>query len=201
MNKKLRMLTGIVFCGGKSSRMGSDKGLLQKGSITWAESAFQKLQCLSIKVIISINENQKEPYSRIFPEELLVTDSAFPVWNFEGPLRGLLSVHRHFPETDLFVLACDMTDISIQILNNLKSAYLQNRSIYDYFTYVNKGYTQPMCAIYSGQQLHQIHKALFDQPLVRFSLKNILSSGKTLAFQVQESETSLFSNYNEPLAG
>jgi hypothetical protein len=58
-----------------------------------------------------------------------------------------------------------------------------------------------MCAIYSGQQLHQIHKALFDQPLVRFSLKNILSSGKTLAFQVQESETSLFSNYNEPLAG
>lgn len=34
-------MTGIILCGGKSSRMGSDKGLLSTSGITWAETACQ----------------------------------------------------------------------------------------------------------------------------------------------------------------
>lgn len=119
--------------------MGSDKGLLQKGAITWTELAFQKLQRIGINVIVSINETQKETYSRIFPGEYLIADSKFTVPDFEGPLRGLLSVHLHLAKNDLFVLAYDMTDISIPVLYKLKNTYLQNKSGYDYFTYVNQG--------------------------------------------------------------
>ncbi|MDQ2719895.1 MAG: NTP transferase domain-containing protein [Bacteroidota bacterium] len=193
------MLTGVVFCGGKSSRMGSDKGLLQKGLTTWAELAFQKLQCLGLKVVISINETQKETYSRVFTEELLVVDRPSSVFNCEGPLRGLLSVHQQLPESELFVLACDMTDISIAVLYKLKNIYRLNQFTHDNFTYINQGESEPMCAIYSWQKLHEINRSALDHQLVRFSLKYILSKGKTLIVKAEISESASFFNYNEKL--
>jgi len=191
------MLTGVVFCGGKSSRMGSDKGLLQKGKVTWAELAFQKLQWLGIKVIISVNETQQETYGNIFSNNVLMVDKPTSVFNFEGPLKGLLSVHEQLPERDLFILACDMTDISIPLLFKLKDTFITNRLKYDYFTYINQGDYEPMCAIYCSRKLHEIYKDALDHLLPAFSMKYILSNGQTLGIPIDKSETALFCNYNQ----
>ena len=51
-------LIGVVLCGGKSSRMGSDKGLLKLNDKTWAELAVKKMEQLRIPVYVSINETQ-----------------------------------------------------------------------------------------------------------------------------------------------
>lgn len=194
------MLTGVVFCGGRSTRMGSDKGLLQKGHVTWAELAFQKLQCLGIKVIISVNETQQETYGHIFSRKLLMVDKPTSIFNFGGPLKGLLSVHQQLPERDLFILACDMTDISVPLLYKLKQTFIINRLKYDYFTYVNEGIYEPMCAIYSSRKLHEINKEALDHRLPEFSMKYILFNGETLGIRADKSETALFSNYNEKIS-
>jgi len=193
------MLTGIVFCGGKSLRMGRDKGLLKKGPITWAESAFQKLECLSIKVMISVNETQLETYRHIFPEEFLVIDKPSSVFNVEGPLKGLLSVHQQLPQSDLFIFACDMTDISIPLLWKLKKAFLVDQLNYDHFTYINEGNYEPMCAIYSSRKLDEINKAALNHQLKVFNMKQILFTGKTLGIPVDKSEAAFFTNYNEKI--
>ena len=193
------MLTGIVFCGGKSLRMGRDKGLLKKGSITWAESAFQKLACLGIKVMISVNEAQPETYRHIFPEKFLIIDKPSSVFNVEGPLKGLLSVHQQLPQSDLFILACDMTDMSIPLLWKLKNAFTIGRLNYDHFAYTNQGNYEPMCAIYGSQKLDEINKPALNHQLEVFSMKHILSTGKTLEIPVHKSEAAFFTNYNEKI--
>jgi len=47
-------MLGIILCGGESSRMGTDKGLLIKDQKTWTRATFEKLELLSIPVKISI---------------------------------------------------------------------------------------------------------------------------------------------------
>src|SRR5690242_8968693 len=192
------MLTGIVFCGGKSLRMGRDKGLLKKGPITWAESTFQKLECLGIQVMLSVNETQQETYRQIFPKEFLIIDKPF-VFNVEGPLKGLLSVHQRLPQSDLFIVACDMTDISIPLLWKLKNAFLVDQLNYDHFTYTNQGNYEPMCAIYGSHKLDEINKTVLNRQLEVFSMKQILSMGKTLGIPVDKSEAAFFTNYNEKI--
>lgn len=191
------MLTGVVFCGGKSLRMGSDKGLLRKGHITWAQLAFQKLECLGIKVVISVNEYQQETYRHIFPHELLMIDMPAPGFNFEGPLKGLLSTHQQLRGSDLFILACDMTDISVPLLFRLKEAFIIHGSNYDYFAYTNQQNYEPMCAIYSSRKLDEINEAAIRHRLQRFSMKSVLLNGKAFGIPIDKSEAAFFTNYNE----
>jgi molybdenum cofactor guanylyltransferase len=51
-------MLGIVLCGGQSSRMGTDKGLMVNEARTWAQTAVDKLTTLLIPVKISVNEKQ-----------------------------------------------------------------------------------------------------------------------------------------------
>ncbi len=65
-------MTGVILCGGKSTRMGSDKGLMQYQSITWAELAINKLAELNVPVVLSVNEQQYQLYSGRFLKSIIV---------------------------------------------------------------------------------------------------------------------------------
>src|SRR4051812_40032097 len=114
-------MLGLVMCGGKSSRMGNDKGLLKSDSGTWAQSAAGKLAELNIPVKVSVNKDQHAGYTSLFSPGDLITDD--PSLLLKGPLAGVLSSHLQFPSQDLFVLACDMPLMKIAILHQLFNLY------------------------------------------------------------------------------
>jgi len=186
-------MMGVVFCGGKSTRMGKDKGLILSNVKTWAEIALEKLESLSIPVCISINSSQKEEYQQIFEVDRLIED-CFPL---EGPLCGLLSVHNSFPYHDLVILACDMIDISPSLINRLLNELREHEGEHDFFVFENEGHIEPLLGVYTREGLQKLSDLYTLGLLEKYSMKQVLESGNTLNILVKtDVEKSQFKNYN-----
>ena len=187
-------MTGIVLCGGQSIRMGTDKGLLKHEGLTWTELAQSKLSSLKIPVIISVNEQQQAEYTRIFSSETIITDRTD--LNIKGPLLGLLSCHLQFPKEDLFVLACDLIDMTTALLHRLYNQYLENKG--EAYVFTTEGKLQPLCGIYAASGLKKIHALYVRQELIKFSMMHVLEQLQINTVQVESDEISFFANYNTP---
>src|SRR6188474_498182 len=114
-------MLGVVLCGGQSSRMGSDKGLLVLNNKTWTQKAIDTLSNFQIPIVISVNKNQYHDYSLIFPADTLIPDD--PTLQLHGPLCGLLSVNLKYPEEDLLIVACDMPLMDTEFIKQLLTKY------------------------------------------------------------------------------
>ena len=156
----MQNLIGIVLCGGESKRMGKDKGLLVKDNTPWAVLIAEKLRSIGLDVAVSINEKQQEAYSAIFPETPLVVDQL----SIEGPLNGLLSIHRNYPDKDILLMACDMIDMDKATLQTLIKSYA-NHPYHEYYVYQLNGFTQPFCAVYTAKGLANVYKAFEENRL------------------------------------
>jgi len=188
------MLTGIVLCGGQSSRMGTDKALLPHVSGSWAQLAATKLSTLSIPVVLSVNPSQYAIYQKIYSTYTLVKDD--PALQVGGPLHGVLSVHVQYPESDLFVLACDMINMQEEVLKELYHQYQQaNKEAY---TFHNQEGAEPLCAIYTAKGLQKIYALYNRQQLQRHSLKYVLEQLDTQSAAIPPEWIAGFANFNSP---
>jgi molybdopterin-guanine dinucleotide biosynthesis protein A len=174
-------LMGVILCGGNSSRMGHDKGLIRKEGLPWARHMADKLAPFFIPVVFSINAAQAGSYSFYLPAAQLVTDSL----DIPGPLNGLLSVHQQFPGKDLLLLACDMPDMDHATIFQLISVY-RACGPFEYYAYQEGAFFQPFCAIYTSAGLKG--------DMRETSLQGVLRQGRTNALTV--SRSAAFKNYN-----
>jgi molybdopterin-guanine dinucleotide biosynthesis protein A len=188
-------MIGLVLCGGQSSRMGKDKGLLLHEQQTWVQQAYTLLRELNIPVFISVNTLQQEVYASQFPSLQLITDnSAVPV---KGPLLGLLSAHAQYPDEDIFLLACDMLLMKKNILQKLQTVSVEYTEK-DAFVFQNEEQKEPLCAIYTAAALKKISNTALIHQLPRFSIHYILEQMNVQYVQVEENEKKSFENFNTP---
>ena len=186
MNNKL---LGVVLCGGKSRRMGSDKGLLMKDGKAWAVIVADKITELGLSVVISVNPTQQESYEKIFPDTPLIVDNL----EIEGPLEGLLTVYKNFPDRDILLLACDLIDIDTNTLEILLKTY-QHEPGYDFYAYKHESFSQTFGAIYTSQGLTEIYTKFRQKQLKKYSLHNRFDEGKTKYIDLNN--PAAFTNYN-----
>ena len=185
-------MLGVVLCGGQSSRMGSDKGLLKLESITWAQAAANKLGALSLPVLVSVNNNQFNDYNKLFPAHQLVTDTT--LLQLKGPLLGVLSAHLHKTTEDLLILACDLPLMEISILNELISMYEQQQA--EAYIFTNDNEPEPLCGIYTARGLAQIVSLYNNDQLTRHSMKFILGHLSTYYKPMSDEQKKYFRNFN-----
>lgn len=186
-------MTGVVLCGGQSTRMGTDKGLLKSHANTWAEAAVNKLKALSIDIRISVNTKQFTDYLNVFPVEILITDN--DSLKIKGPLCGIISVHIQHPSQDLLVLACDMPLIETEILEELLTYYRLHPDA-DAFVFTNDSEPEPLCGIYKAKGLTHIHHLYKTDQLPKHSMKNVIESISTFLIPLPPDKKKFFSNFN-----
>ena len=183
-------LLGVVLCGGQSTRMGRDKGLIPIQDTVWARYVATKFEALQVPVVVSVNPAQLDEYSRLFPSEHLVVDKVPAV---EGPLQGLLSVHQQYPDYDLLLIACDMIDLEEATLAFLLAAY-ESEEPFDFYAFMSGDFYEPFCAIYKAAGLKAVKEKVASGALDNFSLMNVLRSGNTRGLPLLDSNS--FRNYN-----
>lgn len=194
--EKGEKIIGVVLCGGRSSRMGTDKGLIVSNGKTWAQIVCEKLLFLRIPTFLSINNKQTAAYSAIFDvNDLIVDDIEIP-----GPLGGILSVHHKYPETDLLILACDMQEVSLKILQQLVDQYLLKNANFENFAFIHakNEYLEPMPGIYAAKHLKKIAQLVLNKTLPKYSLKYVLMCGKTYEIPLDIASGNSFKNFNFP---
>ncbi|MDC6364667.1 MULTISPECIES: NTP transferase domain-containing protein [Flavobacteriaceae] len=107
-------LYGLVLAGGKSTRMGSDKGLLTYHGVPQQEYLYQLLDGLCDVVFLSVREEQKVT----IPEHYKTIDDRN---EYRGPFNGILSAHAEFPDVAWLVLACDLPLLDQKTLTQMVS--------------------------------------------------------------------------------
>ncbi len=186
-------MIGVILCGGQSTRMGTDKGLLKLHANTWAQTAVDKLADLQLPVVISVNKNQYEDYAAIFSPGQLITDN--DSLQIKGPLGGLLSVHIQHPAEDFLLLACDMPLMETELLKELVNNYQQQTNA-DAFVYTNDGEPEPLCGIYKASGLAHILQLYQSNQLPKHSMKYMLEHINTYSIPLADDKKKSFRNFN-----
>ncbi len=186
-------MLGIILCGGKSLRMGADKGLMNYKDKIWAESAAEKLSTLGISSVFSVNSTQQQTYGAYFGKEKLVVDQ--PNLRINGPLLGVLSAHLLNEEEDLFLLACDLILMDSRLLKLLFSSSITDDA-FDVYIFTKKGQQEPLCGIYKSQGLKKIMDMLRSTGLEKHSMKFILSKLHVCETILDEKDYQYFMNFN-----
>lgn len=97
----LSILNGLVLAGGKSTRMGKDKGQISYHGIPQSTYLYNLLKNICDNTFLSIREDQQNQYDDTF--NVIVDQNLF-----RGPFNGLSSAHKLDPKAAWLVVACDL---------------------------------------------------------------------------------------------
>jgi len=99
---------GCVLIGGRSSRMGTPKHLIEQEGRTWIERTVAMLRPKVSQVVIA-GGGALPP---ALADALRVADIA----GLGGPLAGILAAFRGYPQVSWLVVACDLPDMEAAAL-------------------------------------------------------------------------------------
>ena len=144
-------LYGLVLSGGKSQRMGRDKGLLTYHDKPQREYLWQQLQQCCDAVFHSIRPEQQG----FLPAEHCITDKELG----KGPMKGIVSAHLSHPNVAWLVVACDLPFLDNHTIANLVSERDTIKKGTCYAS-VSSGLPEPLVCIWEPKALSEIAEQL-----------------------------------------
>ncbi|MBR1852202.1 MAG: molybdopterin-guanine dinucleotide biosynthesis protein MobB [Lachnospiraceae bacterium] len=137
-----------VLAGGKSSRMGQNKALLQMESRRFIDRICGELSGFS-EVLIS--DAKKGNYEDLGLR--VVYDEHEDI----GPLEGIYQILSHAKEDYVFICAADMPFIKKELVEYMAEFI---SSDYDCYCLVDEDHIHPLCAIYSRKMLDTLREQI-----------------------------------------
>ncbi len=180
-------ITGIVLAGGKSSRMGQEKGLILYRGKPLAMHMLDLLRPLCDHLLLSANDSRYRSFGvTVVPD--LVEDA--------GPLAGLAAGLAASPTEGNLVVPCDTPFLNRDLLEYLLSHTAGHEVI---IPLDPKGQPHPLCGYYSRSILPAIEEQLKKNER---KVLRLLEEVNTLSLPVKESlpfyHARLFANINTP---
>jgi molybdopterin-guanine dinucleotide biosynthesis protein A len=177
-------ITGIILAGGKSSRMGTNKALLQYEGVTFIQHIINIMKPLVNQIIIVGRPEEYTDYSYKCVDD---------IYSNSGPVAGIHAGLEHSTTPYNMVLSCDVPLITEPILKELIEHIDENK---DVVLIESNGQAHPLIAIYQRQC-----KDLFDDLLHRGE-KRLLSALDRLnvkTLSLSETDAMYVTNINHPL--
>jgi molybdopterin-guanine dinucleotide biosynthesis protein A len=143
-------INGLILAGGKSERMGTDKGSLPWRGQNLLTHAFEVLSSVlsEASVYISIRRDQS-----LQPPSIINSKWIYDEYENIGPASGLLAAHSRIPDSHWLVVACDFPLMTELACRELLFHHERVHQI-DVTCFVNpEGIPEPLFAVWSPQAL------------------------------------------------
>jgi molybdopterin-guanine dinucleotide biosynthesis protein A len=159
LKNKISEIAAFILSGGKSSRIRTNKALLQVEGKPLIQRLVDLLDPIFSELVISSNE----PDLYKFTGKKIVQD----IYSARGPLAGIHSILK-FTNTKMnFIISCDLPLISSQLIN-----YIVNyETMKDIILPVADGKIQQTCGLYSKNILNEVEKLLIESSQKNSKLK------------------------------
>jgi molybdenum cofactor guanylyltransferase len=184
-----KYVAGFILAGGRSSRMGRDKAMLEIDGVTMIDRAVDLMERSGLEpaVVGSFGESSRIDV-RLIPDD----------WPGAGPLGGIATALRDTQTPWNLVIACDMPYLTTEWLGFLLRRARESSA--DAVVPMNEGGAEPMCAVYHKRGETTIRTAL------RNGTRKVTDGLAKLRVDYLEreewkgfdSEGFLFKNMNEP---
>lgn len=177
--------TIIVLAGGKSSRMGVDKGLMLLSGKPMVKHVLDAAAQLTPHILLVANN----PAYRQFDYPVYAD-----IWPETGPMGGIFTGLTHSKTDKNLILACDTPFLQAPVLNIL----LEHCAEFTITVATLNGQLEPLFAVYDKKCLPEIEKCLQNRV---FKLQKLIDSYGNMVKKVEMSElvpSEVFRNLNTP---
>lgn len=184
MTKK--KITGIVLAGGKSFRMGSDKGIVNLNGKKFIEHILEAvLPNVNEVLIIANNDNYNNLGYKVIKDK--IKDC--------GPLGGIYTGLMNSQTENNIVVSCDIPFINSDLIKYI----IENTSNADITVPVYKGNIEPLCAVYTKRTADQIYNLIMNKDLKIQNILKYFITKEIFITKMQEFyNDKLFVNINTP---
>ncbi|MFM2018737.1 MAG: hypothetical protein RL007_2393 [Bacteroidota bacterium] len=176
----LKPITGIILAGGKSSRMGRDKGTALLNGIPMIEHVLRTLRQVTDSIIIIgpkhiYDYTSCDVFEDIYPEK--------------GPLGGIYTALTHTRTERNLILSCDIPFVGVKTLQLMRD----HSSDYSIVVPEYLGQLEPLCAIYNKSLLPAVENALKNDEL---GMRRFISCMPHETVTIDTGELNPFRNIN-----
>ncbi|WP_406683487.1 molybdenum cofactor guanylyltransferase [Seonamhaeicola sp. MEBiC1930] len=184
INKK--DITGIILAGGKSSRMGSDKGFIKLKHKSFVEYSIKALKSL-VNDILIVSDNADYDFFGYKRIEDKIKGA--------GPVAGIYSGLNASETENNLILSCDIPLIKTSILKKLIDNTDDDSEI---IQIESNGKTMPLIALYKKQCAPRFLEALHNDER---RLRRVINTMKTknVVLTAEEQDTTMNVNTKEEL--
>lgn len=183
MDTKTKPINAYILAGGKSSRMGTDKGLLLFEGKAMILYVIEQMQPIFDNLVIVSNNPEYEKFGlEVIPD--LIKDI--------GPAGGIYTALKHSKTKLNFMVSCDMPFITKEAIVFI----IENTNESQIILLENQGKIEPLFGIYS-KDCGQIWLELIEQKIIK--LQKMVSYFKLKTIPVENNEIfkeSFFKNIN-----
>jgi molybdopterin-guanine dinucleotide biosynthesis protein A len=164
-------ITGIILAGGKSSRMGTEKGLIIYKNKPFVEHIIEAMSPLVDNIIIISNNKAYESFGFKCYEDLIKNT---------GPLAGIYTGLRYSKTNNNLIVSCDIPLIKTVVLQKLID---QKNDASEVIQLQSQGKNMPLIALYKKscevifmEELHQNQKKV-QKALKKCNVKTVIIDG------------------------
>lgn len=175
-------LETFVLAGGKSSRMGRDKGLVAINGKSLISYILEKLKKTGLPTSIIANNENYQNFGIPVYEDLVKE---------KGPIGGLYTAFEKTKAEAVFLISCDMPLIPLEALKEMISFAKKD----EIFGVSVEGRINPLFAIYPVQLKHDVAERIASG---RLKMTDLISENKhTLVTSIAAETPWVFQNIND----